>query len=148
MIEPVFERLAEEKGLQGGQNGAGFAKIDIHVGLGNSLASEWNVRTTPTFIFFLDGKKVCTISDHCLPCILIRSRLQLDELKEANANELRTQIDLLLFQAFPRELFTNRIKLSVELIWMLFSTPSHFYTDACRSGLVIEPHHLFSGPSH
>ncbi|KAG6889127.1 hypothetical protein C0992_006349 [Termitomyces sp. T32_za158] len=82
MIEPVFERLAEEKGLKADGHGAGFAKIDIDVGMGNNLASQWNVRATPTFIFFLDGKK-------------------LDELKGANANELRTQVDLLLFQAFP-----------------------------------------------
>ncbi|KDR82390.1 hypothetical protein GALMADRAFT_237672 [Galerina marginata CBS 339.88] len=82
MIEPVLERLSEEKGLQNGANGAGFAKIDIDVGMGQNLAAEWNVRATPTFMFFLDGKK-------------------LDELKGADANELRTQVDLLLFQAYP-----------------------------------------------
>ncbi|KAG6834078.1 hypothetical protein H0H93_012111, partial [Arthromyces matolae] len=81
-IEPTFERLAEEKGVKADGRGAGFAKIDIDVGMGNALASQWNVRATPTFIFFLDGQK-------------------LDELKGANANELRTQVDLLLFQAFP-----------------------------------------------
>ncbi|KAG6839694.1 hypothetical protein C0991_012511 [Blastosporella zonata] len=63
VIEPVFERLAEEKGIKADGRGAGFAKIDIDVGL--------------------DGKK-------------------LDELKGANANELRSQVDLLLYQAFPR----------------------------------------------
>ncbi|KAG6867606.1 hypothetical protein C0993_000595 [Termitomyces sp. T159_Od127] len=73
MIEPVFERLAEEKGLKANGRGAGFAKIDIAVGLGNSLASQWNVRATPTFMFFLDGQK-------------------LDEFKGADANELKTQV--------------------------------------------------------
>ncbi|KAF9046669.1 PPPDE putative peptidase domain-containing protein [Panaeolus papilionaceus] len=82
MIEPVFERLSEEKGMREGIDGAGFAKIDIDVGMGRNLASEWGIRATPTFMFFLDGKK-------------------LDELKGANANELRTQVDLLLFQAYP-----------------------------------------------
>ncbi|KAF8968944.1 PPPDE putative peptidase domain-containing protein [Flammula alnicola] len=82
MIEPVFERLSEEKGLHEGKNGAGFAKIDIDVGMGRNLASEWGIRATPTFIFFLDGKK-------------------LDELKGANQNELRNLVDLLLFQAYP-----------------------------------------------
>ncbi|KAJ3516963.1 hypothetical protein NLJ89_g788 [Agrocybe chaxingu] len=82
MIEPIFERLAEEKGLHEGRNGAGFAKIDIDVGMGRNLAEEWDIRATPTFMFFLDGKK-------------------LDELKGADANELRTQVDLLLFQAYP-----------------------------------------------
>ncbi|KAH9480191.1 Desumoylating isopeptidase 1 [Psilocybe cubensis] len=82
VIEPVFERLAEEKGIQDGKDGAAFAKIDIDVGMGNALASQWNVRATPTFMFFLNGQK-------------------LDELKGANANELRSQVDLLLFQAYP-----------------------------------------------
>ena len=58
MIEPIFERIAEEKGLQNGRPGAGFAKIDIDVGMGRTLASEWGIRATPTFMFFLDGKKV------------------------------------------------------------------------------------------
>lgn len=58
MIEPVFERLAEEK-TQGRSGGAvAFAKVDMGVGMGNMVASEWGVRATPTFIFFLDGKKV------------------------------------------------------------------------------------------
>lgn len=56
IIEPVFDRLSEEKG---GNNGAAFAKIDIDVGMGQALAAEWGIRATPTFIFFLDGKKVC-----------------------------------------------------------------------------------------
>lgn len=99
MIEPVFERLSEEKGAKVSGSGVGFAKIDIGVGLGNKLASEWGIRATPTFIFFLDGKKVCrsNISWHFLII------LQLDEMKGANANELRSQIDLLAFQAFPRQ---------------------------------------------
>ncbi|CAA7269060.1 unnamed protein product [Cyclocybe aegerita] len=82
MIEPIFERLSEEKGLHDGRTGAGFAKIDIDVGMGRNLAEEWRIRATPTFMFFLDGKKV-------------------DEMKGADANELRTQVDLLLFQAYP-----------------------------------------------
>lgn len=58
MIEPIFERLAEEKGPHDGRQGVAFAKIDIDVGLGRSLASQWNIRATPTFYFFLDGQKV------------------------------------------------------------------------------------------
>ena len=59
VIEPVFNRLAEEKGIREGRNGAAFATVDINVGMGQSLAREWGIRATPTFIFFLDGKKVC-----------------------------------------------------------------------------------------
>ncbi|KAF8904094.1 DUF862-domain-containing protein [Gymnopilus junonius] len=101
MIEPVFDRLSEEKG---GSNGAAFAKIDIEVGMGQALAAEWHIRATPTFMFFLDGKK-------------------LDELKGADANELRTQIDLLLFQAFPPHPHTS---LSVPAIQALSMNPIIF----------------------
>jgi desumoylating isopeptidase 1 len=55
MISPVFETLAREKG---GREGVAFTKIDLGAGLGGSVASEWAVRVTPTFLFFLDGKKV------------------------------------------------------------------------------------------
>lgn len=61
VIEPIFDQLAEEKGLQEGKAGAAFAKIDINVGNGRVLAGEWGIRATPTFMFFLDGKKVCQI---------------------------------------------------------------------------------------
>jgi thiol-disulfide isomerase/thioredoxin len=58
MIEPVFERLAEEK-TQGRSSGSvAFAKVDMGVGMGGMVANEWGVRLTPSFIFFLDGKKV------------------------------------------------------------------------------------------
>ncbi|KAJ6619539.1 PPPDE putative peptidase domain-containing protein [Mycena sp. CBHHK59/15] len=60
MIAPVYEQLAAEKGTRaGGSGGAAFTKIDIRVGAGNALAAEWSVRATPTFMFFLDGTKVC-----------------------------------------------------------------------------------------
>lgn len=58
MIEPVFERLAEEKGVKADGRGVGFAKVDIGVGTGHVLAGEWAIRATPTFYFFLDGNKV------------------------------------------------------------------------------------------
>jgi thiol-disulfide isomerase/thioredoxin len=57
MIEPVFERLADEKGIREDKNGAGFAKVDLGVGMGHQVAGQYGVRATPTFIFFLDGKK-------------------------------------------------------------------------------------------
>lgn len=52
MVEPVFERLAEEK------TNVAFVKVDMGVGMGSSVAGEWRVRVTPSFIFFMDGKKV------------------------------------------------------------------------------------------
>ncbi|KAH9969699.1 PPPDE putative peptidase domain-containing protein [Russula dissimulans] len=87
MIEPVFEELAREKagrkpaeGLVQGQ--VAFAKVDLGVGMGSMVAREYSVTATPTFAFFLDGKRI-------------------HELKGVNATELRTQVDLLLYQAFP-----------------------------------------------
>ncbi|EDR13188.1 uncharacterized protein LACBIDRAFT_188295 [Laccaria bicolor S238N-H82] len=104
MIEPVFERLSEEKGLQEGRDGAGFAKVDIDVGMGRNLAAEYSVRATPTFMFFLDGEKI-------------------EEIKGADANELRAQVDLLLFQAFPPHPHT---KLSLPAIQALELKPILF----------------------
>jgi len=55
VIEPVFEGLAAEKGMR---SGVSFTKVDMGVGRGADVAREYSVRVTPTFIFFLDGKKV------------------------------------------------------------------------------------------
>ncbi|KAF9219270.1 DUF862-domain-containing protein [Gyrodon lividus] len=80
MIEPVFEELARNKSRADG--GIAFVKIDLSVGMGGAVASEYGVRVTPTFVFFLNGKKR-------------------HELKGVNAPELRTQVDLLIYDAFP-----------------------------------------------
>jgi desumoylating isopeptidase 1 len=83
MIEPVFERLAEEKGVRTDRDGAGFAKIDLGVMGGSQLAGQYNVHATPTFLFFMNGQKVA-------------------EVKGANTGELNSQVNLLLFEAYPR----------------------------------------------
>ncbi|KAI0248568.1 PPPDE putative peptidase domain-containing protein [Lactifluus subvellereus] len=84
MIEPVFEELARAKKAGGKERGDGvaFVKVDLGVGMGVMVAREHNVAATPTFGFFLDGKRI-------------------HELRGVNAPELRTQVDLLLYQAFP-----------------------------------------------
>ncbi|KAF8895174.1 PPPDE putative peptidase domain-containing protein [Infundibulicybe gibba] len=86
MIEPVFERMAGEKGVRVGtgrnEKGAVFVKIDMGTAPGKVLASEWSVRVMPTFIFFADGSKI-------------------HEMKGADSSELNTQVDLLLFQLWP-----------------------------------------------
>ncbi|KIY63395.1 DUF862-domain-containing protein [Cylindrobasidium torrendii FP15055 ss-10] len=84
MIAPIYESLAHEKGVKVGTNGVGaaFTKIDMSAPGGNQLASEMGVRVMPTFMFFLDGKKVA-------------------EMKGANQVELKSQIDLLIYQAYP-----------------------------------------------
>lgn len=57
MIEPIFEDLAKVKARS--ESGVAFTKVDMGVGMGGSVANEWGVRVTPTFLFFLDGKKAC-----------------------------------------------------------------------------------------
>ena len=54
-----MERLAAEKGASQDRPGAGFAKIEIGAGMGSAVAREYGIRVTPTFLFFLDGEKVC-----------------------------------------------------------------------------------------
>ncbi|KAF8636584.1 hypothetical protein AX17_003395 [Amanita inopinata Kibby_2008] len=101
IIEPVFESLAEDKGIKSqgqgafNKNGAGFAKVDIGVGLGYTLASEWGITATPTFMFFLDGKKI-------------------QEVKGASSSELKAQVDMLLFQAYPPHPHTRLMLLCIE----------------------------------
>ncbi|EJC97999.1 DUF862-domain-containing protein [Fomitiporia mediterranea MF3/22] len=78
IVEPVFEDLAAEKSSKG----VAFVKIDLSAMFGGQVAGAYGVTATPTFLFFLDGKKV-------------------HELKGANVPELKSQVDLLIFQAFP-----------------------------------------------
>ncbi|KAF7299157.1 hypothetical protein MIND_00864300 [Mycena indigotica] len=83
MIAPYYEDLAIEKGLRSATSrGATFTKIDPSVGSGQALCSEWGIRAYPTFMFFLNGKKT-------------------SELRGADPGELRAQVDLLLFEAYP-----------------------------------------------
>ncbi|KAH9927057.1 DUF862-domain-containing protein [Amylocystis lapponica] len=105
MISPLFEDLALQKtrGVRGATETA-FAKIDMGIGLGGQVGAEWGVRVTPTFIFFLDGKKM-------------------HEFKGANSPELRTQTDLLLFQAFPPHPHTS---LSLPCVEALSTNPILF----------------------
>jgi desumoylating isopeptidase 1 len=59
MIEPTFETIAHSKTHgRAGDSLPGFVKIDLGVGLGSQVASQYGVRATPTFIFFLNGKEV------------------------------------------------------------------------------------------
>ncbi|KAJ6508961.1 PPPDE putative peptidase domain-containing protein [Mycena sanguinolenta] len=99
MVTPVFEQLAAEKGIRvaTGGRGAAFTKIDLRVGAGGTLATEWGVRATPTFMFFLDGTKIA-------------------EIKGANTAELKTQIDLLLFQAYPPHPHTSLSATAVKAL--------------------------------
>ncbi|KAF8517353.1 thioredoxin family protein [Hysterangium stoloniferum] len=98
LVEPVFEELAR---ANAGSKVA-FVKVDLGMG-----GVGFDVRATPTFWFYLDGKKM-------------------DELKGADAGELRTQVNLLLFQAFPAHPHTTQSYPTIRAISLqpiLFSQP-------------------------
>jgi hypothetical protein len=54
MIEPTFESLAKAKASPK----VAFVKVDMGVGMGHQVAQVHNIHATPTFLFFLNGKKV------------------------------------------------------------------------------------------
>jgi len=58
-IEPTFEEIAEQKTGGVGPGLIAFVKVDIQVGTGHQLAVRYSVRATPTFIMFMDQRKVC-----------------------------------------------------------------------------------------
>ncbi|KAI0320158.1 PPPDE putative peptidase domain-containing protein [Amylostereum chailletii] len=95
MIAPVFEEIAREKTK--GEGKTAFVKVDIDVGMSGAIAREYGVRATPTFAFFLDGSRT-------------------HELKGVNAPELRTQVDLLIYQAFPPHPHTSMHLPAVEAL--------------------------------
>ncbi|KIW00011.1 hypothetical protein, variant [Verruconis gallopava] len=72
---PVYDELAEEAGSR-----ATLIKVDIN--FAQAIASQYNVRATPTFVTFLKGKKE-------------------DEWAGADPNRLRSAVRLLIGSAFP-----------------------------------------------
>jgi thiol-disulfide isomerase/thioredoxin len=100
MIEPVFEDLAHTKASPG----IAFAKVDMGVGLGYQVAELYNVRVTPTFLFFVNGNlvRITSLQHHfCWASHTYCHRSH--EMKGADAPELRSQVDFLIYEAFPRE---------------------------------------------
>lgn len=82
MIKPDFENLIREK------NGDSEQIRIFGVIMDTSMApdaAKYGIRATPTFQLFLNGQKY-------------------SEFKGANYAELKSQVDILLFEAFPRKL--------------------------------------------
>lgn len=78
IVYPTYDALAEEAGSK-----CTLIKIDISANTeANSIASQYSIRATPTFITFLKGKKQ-------------------DEWAGANASQLRGNVRLLIQSAFP-----------------------------------------------
>ncbi|KAI0087719.1 PPPDE putative peptidase domain-containing protein [Irpex rosettiformis] len=92
MIEPVFERIAHERTQSadvGGGGGIAFVKVDLGAGMANTVAAEYGVRVTPTFLFFRDGDKT-------------------GEMKGANASEFESQVNLLIWETYPPHPHTQK----------------------------------------
>lgn len=85
-IKPYFEELARTHGTK--RQRIDFVLVETGVGGGSEVAGDpafgGPVRATPTFVFFAHGKK----SSEC---------------KGADRQELKTQIQLLEMEVYPRE---------------------------------------------
>lgn len=85
-IKPYFEELARTHGA--GAKRIEFVLVETGVGAGAEVAREPEfggpVRATPTFVFFAHGKKT-------------------SECKGADRGELKTQVQLLEMEVYPRE---------------------------------------------
>lgn len=57
-IKPAYETIAENNTAVYGHKGTRFVEVELDRGDGQSLAQQYGVTATPTFIFFRDGKQV------------------------------------------------------------------------------------------
>ena len=84
-VKPVFEELARTHGTT--KERIDFVLVEMGVGGANEVAGSDEfggpVRATPTFVFFAKGKKV-------------------GECKGGDVGELKTQVELLEMEAYPR----------------------------------------------
>lgn len=83
MIKPEYQSIAERHQAEFGPRGARFAEIELDRGDGQTLASRYGVRATPTFIFFKNGQKV-------------------DEMAGADKRGLENKIEAFLDDCFPQ----------------------------------------------
>lgn len=86
---------------------------------------------------------------HVIPNTVYEARTdyttQVDELKGANASELRSQVDLLLYQAFPRSLIFFQVGIPTLTS---FDSPSSFETlPTRRRGVVPQSHIVYTSSS-
>lgn len=83
MIKPAYEAMAETYSASHGAMGVRFVEIEIGVGEGQNIASQYSVSATPTFIFFKDGVKS-------------------DEMAGADKRGLEARVEAFLEDVFPR----------------------------------------------
>lgn len=156
MIEPTFEQLAHERtraGDTGGGSGVAFVKVDLGVGMSRTVGAEYSVRVTPTFIFFRDGSKA-SLCHLLLPMAYADNLylMQTHEMKGADRGEFTSQIDLLLWEAFPRMFNKFNYPLTTPLTFVLQHTLTPKYPSPpwTRSPQILSfsSRSLLSTPSH
>ncbi|ORY25189.1 PPPDE putative peptidase domain-domain-containing protein [Naematelia encephala] len=82
-IKPVYEAIAAEHASAYGARGVRFVEVELGIGEGRDIASQFGVSATPTFIFFRNGKKV-------------------DEMKGADKRGLEARVEAFLEETWPR----------------------------------------------
>ncbi|WWD22420.1 hypothetical protein CI109_106911 [Kwoniella shandongensis] len=82
VIKPVYETISATHASTYGAKGARFVEIELGIGEGREIASKYNVHATPTFLFFVDGKRA-------------------DEIKGAAKRELEVKVETFLEDCFP-----------------------------------------------
>ncbi|KAF9984115.1 hypothetical protein BGZ65_000971 [Modicella reniformis] len=75
VIAPIYDELVLSKGKQ-------IAGVKVDIGMAQAIGRAYEVRSTPTFMFFLRGEKFSQFSG-------------------ANQAELRSSIELLIYSAHP-----------------------------------------------
>lgn len=75
IIAPIYDELVLSKGKQ-------IFGVKVDIGMAQAIGRAYEVRSTPTFMFFLKGKKFSQFSG-------------------ANQAELRSSSDLLIYSAHP-----------------------------------------------
>lgn len=84
IIKPEFIKIIEDKHHQSEGNEIKLLGICADVGSMSLNSRKYGIQSVPTFQFFLNGEKT-------------------SEFKGANYAELKSQVDLLLFDAYPRK---------------------------------------------
>ncbi|KAF8979842.1 hypothetical protein BGZ46_004971 [Entomortierella lignicola] len=81
VIMPIFDELILAKGQQ-------IKGVKVDIGIAQAIGRAYEIRSTPTFAFFLKGEKFSQFSG-------------------ADQAELRSSIDLLIYSAHPDAVFTK-----------------------------------------
>jgi len=116
VIAPIYDELVLSKGKQ-------IFGVKVDIGMAQAIGRAYEVRSTPTFMFFLKGKKFSQFSG-------------------ANQAELRSSIALLIYSAHPgmnaplryRALIARKIQsMSAKAIaYKVFLSHFFFYSSSTR----------------